>query len=64
MAISFGFRVRSSSQTGLLISIPTEAEAATQASLYAIVVDRPGNAPLSNEAKAIFPIIQQLDELP
>lgn len=42
----------------------TEAEAATKANLYAIVVDRPGNAPLSDEAKATYPVIQSLAELP
>lgn len=41
-----------------------EAEAATQANLYAVVVDRPGNAPLSEEAKATYPVIQSLAALP
>ncbi|KAF1830100.1 2,3-diketo-5-methylthio-1-phosphopentane phosphatase [Decorospora gaudefroyi] len=41
-----------------------EADAATEANVYAVVVDRPGNAPLSDESKARFPIIENLKELP
>ncbi|KAF1943332.1 2,3-diketo-5-methylthio-1-phosphopentane phosphatase [Clathrospora elynae] len=41
-----------------------EAEAAAEASVYAVVVDRPGNAPLSEESKAKFPVIQKLTDLP
>ncbi|KAF2854982.1 2,3-diketo-5-methylthio-1-phosphopentane phosphatase [Plenodomus tracheiphilus IPT5] len=41
-----------------------EAEAATKANVYAIVVDRPGNAPLSDDSKATYPIIQSLTDLP
>jgi hypothetical protein len=41
-----------------------EAEAATHANVYSIVVDRPGNAPLSDESKAKFAIIQKLTDLP
>jgi hypothetical protein len=41
-----------------------EAEAATQANVYAVVVDRPGNAPLSDESKATFAVIQELTDLP
>jgi hypothetical protein len=43
---------------------PIEAEAATQANVYAIVVDRPGNAPLSDESKAKFHVIHELTDLP
>jgi hypothetical protein len=42
----------------------TEAEAATEANVYAVVVDRPGNAPLSDESKAKFPVIEKLTDLP
>lgn len=41
-----------------------EAEAATKANVYAIVVDRPGNAPLDDAAKATYPIIHSLTDLP
>ncbi|KAF2031618.1 2,3-diketo-5-methylthio-1-phosphopentane phosphatase [Setomelanomma holmii] len=41
-----------------------EAEAATEANVYAIVVDRPGNAPLSDESKARFTVIEKLTDLP
>ncbi|CAO2648615.1 Nn.00g078820.m01.CDS01 [Neocucurbitaria sp. VM-36] len=41
-----------------------EAEAATEAGVYTVVVDRPGNAPLSNESKQRFPVIQKLTDLP
>ncbi|KAH3915021.1 hypothetical protein HBI56_016580 [Parastagonospora nodorum] len=41
-----------------------EAEAATQADVYTIVVDRPGNAPLSDESKATFHVIHELTDLP
>ncbi|KAL5121501.1 enolase-phosphatase E1 [Pleosporales sp. CAS-2024a] len=41
-----------------------EAEAATQANVYTILVDRPGNAPLSDASKATFPVIQALTDLP
>ncbi|KAF1348264.1 hypothetical protein EJ07DRAFT_169627 [Lizonia empirigonia] len=40
-----------------------EAEAATAARLYAIVVDRPGNAPLSAESRATYPVITSLASL-
>jgi enolase-phosphatase E1 len=43
---------------------PAEAEAAMQANVQSIVVDRPGNAPLSEESKARFHVIQQLTDLP
>ncbi|USP80759.1 Enolase-phosphatase E1 [Curvularia clavata] len=45
-------------------SSTTEAEAATDASVYAVVVDRPGNAPLSDASKARFPVIEKLTDLP
>jgi enolase-phosphatase E1 len=32
--------------------------------VHAIVVDRPGNAPLSAESKAQFAVIQKLTDLP
>ncbi|KNG45584.1 2,3-diketo-5-methylthio-1-phosphopentane phosphatase [Stemphylium lycopersici] len=41
-----------------------EAEAASEANVYAIVVDRPGNAPLSDASKAKFPVIETLTDLP
>ncbi|OAL01989.1 2,3-diketo-5-methylthio-1-phosphopentane phosphatase [Phaeosphaeriaceae sp. SRC1lsM3a] len=41
-----------------------EAEAATHAKVYSIVVDRPGNAPLSDESRATYPVIQKLTDLP
>jgi enolase-phosphatase E1 len=41
-----------------------EADAATQANVYAVVVDRPGNAPLSEEAKDKFVVIEKLTDLP
>jgi enolase-phosphatase E1 len=41
-----------------------EAEAAMEAGVYAVVVDRPGNAPLSNESKAKFAVIDKLTDLP
>jgi enolase-phosphatase E1 len=42
----------------------TEAEAATQAGVHSVVVDRPGNAPLTDESKAKFAVIQKLIDLP
>lgn len=42
----------------------TEAEAATHANVYTVVVDRPGNAPLSDESKAKYAVIQKLTDLP
>lgn len=41
-----------------------EAQAATEANIYAIVVDRPGNAPLDDDSKATYPVIQSLTDLP
>ncbi|ENI00322.1 hypothetical protein COCC4DRAFT_179035 [Bipolaris maydis ATCC 48331] len=41
-----------------------EAEAAIEANVYAVVVDRPGNAPLSDATKARFPVIERLTDLP
>ncbi|KAF2633170.1 2,3-diketo-5-methylthio-1-phosphopentane phosphatase [Macroventuria anomochaeta] len=41
-----------------------EAEAATAAGVYAVVVDRPGNAPLSEESKGTYPMITSLTDLP
>ena len=41
-----------------------EAEAATLANVYTVVLDRPGNAPLSNESRATYQVIQKLTELP
>ncbi|KAF2826251.1 2,3-diketo-5-methylthio-1-phosphopentane phosphatase [Ophiobolus disseminans] len=41
-----------------------EAEAATQANVYSVVVDRPGNALLSADSKATFAVIQKLTDLP
>ncbi|KAH7392813.1 HAD-like domain-containing protein [Pyrenochaeta sp. MPI-SDFR-AT-0127] len=41
-----------------------EAEAATQANVYAVVVDRPGNAPLSDESRSKFAVIHKLTDLP
>ncbi|KAF1844648.1 uncharacterized protein K460DRAFT_95652 [Cucurbitaria berberidis CBS 394.84] len=52
------------SKVAFLTDNVKEAEAATQANVYTIVVDRPGNAPLSNESKQRFPVIQKLTDLP
>ena len=41
-----------------------EAAAATEADVYTVVVDRPGNTPLSDESRARFPVIQKLTDLP
>ncbi|UPX18180.1 Acireductone synthase [Ascochyta rabiei] len=41
-----------------------EAEAATAADVYAVIVDRPGNAPLSDSSKSTYPIITSLTDLP
>ncbi|KAF2200251.1 2,3-diketo-5-methylthio-1-phosphopentane phosphatase [Delitschia confertaspora ATCC 74209] len=41
-----------------------EAIAATAAGIYTILADRPGNAPLDNEARSNFAVIKSLDELP
>ncbi|RYN24453.1 hypothetical protein AA0113_g10181 [Alternaria arborescens] len=41
-----------------------EAEAAMAAGVYAVVVDRPGNAPLSDESRKRFPVIERLTDLP
>ncbi|OCK77290.1 2,3-diketo-5-methylthio-1-phosphopentane phosphatase [Lepidopterella palustris CBS 459.81] len=41
-----------------------EAIAAAEAGVYSILVDRPGNAPLAEDAQARFPVIQQLTDIP
>ncbi|KAI4912125.1 uncharacterized protein J4E92_010170 [Alternaria infectoria] len=41
-----------------------EAEAAMDAGVYAVVVDRPGNAPLSDESRETFAVVETLDALP
>ncbi|KAF2878403.1 HAD-like domain-containing protein [Massariosphaeria phaeospora] len=41
-----------------------EATAATEAGVYTVVVDRPGNAPLSPASRAEFAVIRKLSELP
>ncbi|PSN60299.1 2,3-diketo-5-methylthio-1-phosphopentane phosphatase [Corynespora cassiicola Philippines] len=41
-----------------------EAAAATEAGIYSIVVDRPGNAPLTSASRASFAVIQKLTDLP
>ncbi|KAF2264256.1 2,3-diketo-5-methylthio-1-phosphopentane phosphatase [Lojkania enalia] len=41
-----------------------EAIVATAAGVYTILVDRPGNAALSPEARAKYPVIQKLIDLP
>ncbi|KAF2443529.1 2,3-diketo-5-methylthio-1-phosphopentane phosphatase [Karstenula rhodostoma CBS 690.94] len=41
-----------------------EAEAAKDAGVYTILVDRPGNAPLAEQDRERFPVIQQLTDLP
>ncbi|KAI8943479.1 hypothetical protein NX059_001482 [Plenodomus lindquistii] len=41
-----------------------EAEAATRANVYSIILDRPGNAPLPDDAKTTYPIIRSLADLP
>jgi len=35
-----------------------------EAGVYAVVVDRPGNAPLSDESRETFAVIETLDALP
>jgi enolase-phosphatase E1 len=35
-----------------------------EANVQSVVVDRPGNAPLSEESRAKYPVIQQLTDLP
>lgn len=40
-----------------------EVEAAIDAGMKALVVDRPGNAPLSAEDRQRFTVIETLDEL-
>jgi enolase-phosphatase E1 len=42
----------------------TEAEAADDAGVHAILVDRPGNAALSTEARERFAVVQRLTDLP
>ena len=41
----------------------TEAEAAQQAGVYAVVVDRPGNAALTTEDRERFAVVTSLCEL-
>lgn len=41
-----------------------EAVAATSAGVYTVVVDRPGNAPLSEADYQSFPVIRQLPDIP
>ncbi|OAG01635.1 2,3-diketo-5-methylthio-1-phosphopentane phosphatase [Paraphaeosphaeria sporulosa] len=41
-----------------------EAEAAKDAGVYAVLVDRPGNAPLAEQDRQRFPVIKQLTDLP
>ena len=50
--------------TSLWLTLLAEAEAATAAGVYAVVVDRPGNAPLSDESKSSYPVITALTDLP
>lgn len=47
-----------------LADLDAEAEAATAAGVYAVVVDRPGNALLSEESKETYPVITSLTDLP
>jgi enolase-phosphatase E1 len=42
----------------------TEAEAAKDAGVYALLVDRPGNAQLAEQDRERFPVIQRLTDLP
>ena len=42
----------------------TEAEAAKDAGVYSVLVDRPGNAALAAQDRERFPVIQQLTDLP
>lgn len=46
------------------LTMHAEAEAATAAGVYAVVVDRPGNAPLSEESRSTYPVITSLTDLP
>lgn len=41
-----------------------EAEAAKDAGVYSVLVDRPGNAALAAQDRERFPVIQQLTDLP
>ncbi|KAH7117966.1 HAD-like domain-containing protein [Dendryphion nanum] len=41
-----------------------EASAATEAGVYTIIVDRPGNAPLTSESRTEFAVIDKLTDLP
>ncbi|XP_037903129.1 enolase-phosphatase E1 [Hermetia illucens] len=43
--------------------IPKEAYAAKAAGIRAILLDRPGNAPLSQEDRAVFKVIKTFDEV-
>ncbi|KAH9844696.1 Enolase-phosphatase E1 [Teratosphaeria destructans] len=51
------------SQTLFLSDNVKEIDAATQAGLKAILVDRPGNAPVSNEDRERMQVIDSLDEI-
>lgn len=68
MSTTFDYRPRTSRynlQTqSLWLTLLAEAEAATAAGVYAVVVDRPGNAPLSDESKSTYPVITALTDLP
>jgi enolase-phosphatase E1 len=44
--------------------IITEAEAAHASGMYAVLVDRPGNAHLSDQARDAFAVVEALDDLP
>ncbi|KAF2736861.1 2,3-diketo-5-methylthio-1-phosphopentane phosphatase [Polyplosphaeria fusca] len=55
---------KDSSVVTFLTDNEREAIAATAAGVYTVLVDRPGNAPLSPEALRQFAVIQKLSELP
>ena len=44
--------------------VVTEAIAAKAAGVYTVLVDRPGNAPLSIESHEEFAVIERLTDLP
>lgn len=54
----------SNSKQSIRLTSPAEAEAATAAGVYAVLVDRPGNAPLSAESESAYPVITSLSDLP
>jgi enolase-phosphatase E1 len=48
----------------VLTCIRIEAEAADDAGVHAVLVDRPGNAALDADARERFAVVQRLTDLP